>query len=394
MGFDHDLVGIGERGVNRAMGIDSGDGNLGELFAHFGLRHKRVGEFGQPNAARGERRGHRKLQTEFGFKAGLGAVVAQHRVLRAPERDRHLAHLIGLQIFAVHNVEHGVNAAVSRVAHRVALDRQARVENAQALAQIARAGLQIGLALRRDRMQETGAVLEHVRGRGEAQLGQLHRLNAGRSGAAGVQRFGHGAEVGDQPARHAAGQAQRPHAQLHRQFVQMRHRSGSGDGTEHTSRMPAFQMVLAAVAAVQLGPHFIADDIGAQQIGTGATQHMPLSQDGRRDDRARVAGQRHVVVVERVRGGAVDAGGLRTRQQNFFERHRCCRAATAAGEVGVVLEQNAHHRLGAAGEHGGGGVGDAGFGNREGFAAAGIEAWVDGKLGELKRESGHGDILM
>ena len=55
-----------------------------------------------------------------------------------------------------------------------------------------------------------------------------------------------------------------------------------------------------------LCPKFIARDIGRKRIAAAGIKRPTLCQNGGHQNRARMAGKRHVVIVEHVRRDAVD----------------------------------------------------------------------------------------
>ena len=98
---------------------------------------------------------------------------------------------------------------------------------------------------------------------------------------------------------------------------------GRADRAVQAGRMPALLVQQAGIAAEQLGPGFVAGDIGDDHVGAGGAERFGLGQDRRHQHGAGMAAQSHVVVVERMRRGAVDPGGFRRRA--LF---RCRRSAS------------------------------------------------------------------
>ena len=85
------------------------------------------------------------------------------------------------------------------------------------------------------------------------------------------------------------------------------------DGAEDAGGMPALLVVLVRVAALQVGPHLVARHVGGRHLRPAGLERLRLGQDRRHQHRARMAAQRHVVVVERMRRRAVDPGRLGRR---------------------------------------------------------------------------------
>jgi len=69
---------------------------------------------------------------------------------------------------------------------------------------------------------------------------------------------------------------------------------------------------MAGVAPGELGPGLVAGDIGGEHVAAGGAERFALGQDRRDQHGRRMTAQRgHIVVVERMPGGAVDPRGFR-----------------------------------------------------------------------------------
>ena len=112
---------------------------------------------------------------------------------------------------------------------------------------------------------------------------------------------------------------------------------GGGRGgchrAEHAGRMPALGVMRIALATDQLRPHLVADQVRADRGQARCADRFALGEHRRHEHRARMAGQRHVVVVERVCRDTVDERSL--------------------GRAGALLaEQNARLVRGSSAWHG------------------------------------------
>ena len=153
-------------------------------------------------------------------------------------------------------------------------------------------------------------VLERIGCGGQAEVRKAHRVDRAGRGTPGMQRFGHGAEIGHQAAGHAPGQGQRMSALRGREPVQMGDGGGRAHRAQHRGRVPALEMIGIGLAREQFGPDLVADQVGADRVGAGCAQALALGQHGRHQHRARVSAERDVVVVERMGRGGVDQRGI------------------------------------------------------------------------------------
>ena len=81
-----------------------------------------------------------------------------------------------------------------------------------------------------------------------------------------MQRLGHGAEIGHQPARHAGRNRERLPGLLLGKPVQISHGRRRTDGAKYARGMPSLQVVGVRLAGKQFGPDLIAHDISAQGL--------------------------------------------------------------------------------------------------------------------------------
>ncbi len=233
------------------------------------------------------------------------------------------------------------------------------------------------LALRRDGRQEAQRMLQRIGRGGETRVRQPRRHHAGMRRAAGVIRLGHGAEVGDQPRAMRGAERKGMRGLVRVEPAQRCARCGRRDGAEDAGRVPALLVVLSSVAADKLGPDLEAGNIGRRQPRAADAEGLAFRQDRRHQHRARMAAQRHVVVVEGMRGGGVD--------------QRCVRrgdALTRQVQAGVArrgrqhLAQDLRRLLHAARDHGADAVGKTGADHGERRRRHGIEAHLGYEAGE------------
>ena len=229
------------------------------------------------------------------------------------------------------------------------------------------------VALGRGGGEEAQRMLQRVGRGGEAGSRQPRRDDARVRRPSRMEGLRHGAEVGDQAGALRGAERDRLRRLVRIEAAQRGAGRSGGDGAEDARGVPALLVVLLGIAALQVGPHLVARDIGRGELRAGGAQRLALGQDGRHQHGARVAAQSHVVVVERVRGGAVDPGGLGGRH---------ARAGQVEGGVArgrsQRLQQDARRVLDAARDQGADAVGKAGVHHGEG---------VGGDVGEA--QGGH-----
>ena len=136
------------------------------------------------------------------------------------------------------------------------------------------------------------------------------------------------------------------------------------DGAEHGGRMPALAMQRHAFAHQQLGPDFEAGDIGGQHLGAARSAGLALGQDRRHQHGARMAVERHVVVIQNVSGDAVDQRRGFGRAPGAGGNERDERGA--AGITKLAIDQS-DLRVARAGDQDAETVGDAGAGDGGAF---------------------------
>ena len=96
-------------------------------------------------------------------------------------------------------------------------------------------------------------------------------------------------------------------------------RGGGGNGSEHRARVPALEMILVGIAADQLAPRPRSPPHKPSPSSRRRRRSRRLRQDGRHQDRAWVSAQSHIIIIERMRRGAVEQRGIgrpHIRQQN------------------------------------------------------------------------------
>ena len=131
-------------------------------------------------------------------------------------------------------------------------------------------------------------------------------INRRLPGAADLKRFGHGAEIGDQACGHRGGNRHCGRNTGSIEAAQFGARRGCGDWPEHRRRVPALAMQRHWLAFQKFGPDLVACDIGRQHLGAARSARLALREDRRHQHGARMAVERNVVVVQNVRGNAID----------------------------------------------------------------------------------------
>ena len=157
------------------------------------------------------------------------------------------------------------------------------------------------------RCQKSLRPFDRRRARGHAAARQLRREHAVARRESGVQRLHHRAEVLFQAGRFRRRDRQRVAARRFVQTEQPRRRRGGADRAERRRAVPAALIVPRVHRASQPRLDLEADDVRVEQRaarGAGDFGRGERRRDQRRA-RMRERDEAHVVVVERVRGGAV-----------------------------------------------------------------------------------------
>ena len=230
-------------------------------------------------------------------------------------------------------------------------------------------------------------MLECVRGGGHSRLGQARRLDAVGRGPAGMQRLGHRPEVGGQAGRQAGRDCQGMPRLLLVEAAQAGGRRGGCHGAEHAGGMPALGVMRVGLAADQLRPYLVADQVGADRGQARCADRFALGEHRRNQNGARMAGQRHVIVVERVSGHAIDERCLGRASALVTEQNARLREARALGAH--MRAHEPRHRLVTAGKHGSDRVDETGADDADRLIRDPIESGTRCECGELTGESWH-----
>ena len=75
------------------------------------------------------------------------------------------------------------------------------------------------------------------------------------------------------------------------------------------------------VAPDQLGPDFITHEICPHDLRAGSAQRLAFGHQRRNEHRARMSGERDIVIVQRVRGSTVDERGIGSGGAGCAEQH-------------------------------------------------------------------------
>src|SRR5690606_71339 len=326
--------------------VDALDAAELEQAAHF-LPPDGLVEIGLEPAGRlpGEAEADGVAEAELGLEAGGRVGDVAH--LEAGGSDPHLDTLDLGRVEGRIGPDRAcrLDRRVGAVAGRVVLEEHvggvpARAEPLDRRLRPELVGLGVGEAL--------GAV-EHVLARGEAARREPCRAQPVLGRTSGVQRLAHGAEHRLEPGRRGAGDTERARRRRRIEAEHPRARRRRAEGAERAGGVPAAGIVAVAhggaEAAFDLDP---GDEGGEQRL---AVEALPLAEGegGRHHRHGRVPGHHaeHVVEVERVRGRAIDEGGLPGRDlAAVADQSRLGIAAI----LGHLLAQHRHQRLVHAGE--------------------------------------------
>ena len=230
-------------------------------------------------------------------------------------------------------------------------------------------------------------MLQRIERRRQPGLRQARGNDAGLPGTADLEGFCHGAEIGDQAAGHRRRDCHRGRRLRRIETAQFRAGRSRGDRSKHGRRMPALAMQRHRLAQQKLGPHFVAGHIGRQHFGAARSAGFALGEDRRNQHGARMAVERHVVVVQHMRGNAVDQGrGLgaapRARGNERSERR-------AAAVAQLAIDQR-NLRIAAACDQNAEAVGDAGAGDVTAFRRNLAQAQFGDEAAKVLGERAHG----
>jgi hypothetical protein len=206
-------------------------------------------------------------------------------------------------------VQHAVDRAMRAVASRILLDAEPVLDDCPVLPESAVAAA-IGIALGRDGTEEPLRMLQRVGVGGKADLRQARGDDAGMGCLASMERLRHRAEIRHDPGALRSTQRDRCRHAGGIQLAQLGTCRCSADGAKDARRMPALLMVHRHVAPYQFGPGLVARDIGHDHVLAAGAKHLGFRQDSRHQHGGGMAAQGHVIIVERVRRGAVDPAGL------------------------------------------------------------------------------------
>ncbi len=330
---------------------------LRDQVLHVGALDEGIGQFGMAAATRDDRRRHGEFAGDLGVESVLRAMDAQDFGLRLADLEgRSPSTSSGLHRMLLAHVEHGIEGTMHRIADRIELDVEAMPQDRPVLAAVGR-----GLRYPRPRSARSRAgsrvVLDRGLGRGQAGFRQPRRQQAGLRRAADLVAAWSSIRNCRRCRRRATPRRRRLRVAIAASMAaQQRTRAGRGDRPEHRGRVPALAVVLVAVAAGHLGPDLVAADIGGDHRLCRRRRSRPLP-PGWSDTRigARMAGQAGVVVVDRVRGDAVEQRpiGCRAAEMACWRRHarakpRAAVRVTGSFQPGTMTRQ----AVGEAERHG------------------------------------------
>ena len=222
-------------------------------------------------------------------------------------------------------------------------------------------------------------MFERISRAGETQFCEARRGDAGACRQPRVQRLGHSAEIGDD-----AGTLGCADGNGHRCFfcIQPAQRSARGRSTqraEYAGRMPAFLVLLHRVAPREVSVHFVAGGVGKDHLPARCAEGFRLCEYGRYQRRARMAAAlRDVIVVKRVRSGAVDPRCIERRRAAIAEQQRGLRTRGRQH-----FPDQLRRRVITAGDGAADAIGDHQFDCRHGFSGDVFVAHTGNKLAEF-----------
>ena len=223
-------------------------------------------------------------------------------------------------------------------------------------------------------------MFERVKRCGEPGLRQPRGDYAGLRRAPDLEGFGQGAEVRNHACSHRGGDGHRRRCAVAVEATQFRTGRSGGDRATHARRMPALAMERSRLARRELGPHFVAGDIGGEHLGAACAGSFALREDRRNEHGARMPVETDVVVVEDVRGDAVDQGGSfdtapRARRYERGERH--------AGAVTHFAIDEGNRRIARARDENAEAVGDPSLRDTAAFRWNAAQAEIGDKGAEI-----------
>ena len=293
----HRLTVVGERG-RPGLGVwDVGIGKdldarhqVANIRAHDGS----VRELGLTRAAVQQRDGtgerHRELALQTGTGIGLSGQLEHQRVHAQPDLLDALRGDSATDGEVAHRVDGGMDHHAARVRlHSVVEDLPPLPEPVD----------QVGWrARRRHHRKHSAAALQRVRRARESSCRKQPCPDARRSRVAGVERFGHGAELLAVAGRLCRGDAEAMRGGCSGQAEQPDRNGRRSEGAGGAGHMPAGVVVLGVEGVTRPCGEFVAKRVRGEQIDTaGAT---PFGQRRSRgvQRRRRVKDRRHVRVIE------------------------------------------------------------------------------------------------
>ena len=228
-------------------------------------------------------------------------------------------------------------------------------------------------------------MFERVGSSGEAEFGEPRRDQAGMRRPAGMERFRHRTEIGHDAAGLRCRERDRRGRALGVEPAQIGAGRAGADRAKDAGRVPALAVMVAGVAARQLGPALVAGDIGGEHLAPAEAQRLGFGEDRWHQHGRDMAAAADIVVVERVAGGAVDPGRFR-------------RGGGLAGEIEArspgrrlqPLAQQLRRRVVGTGDHRRDCVDKAGTGDLDRLRRQLLERQIRGKPAEFLRQC-HGD---
>ena len=205
-------------------------------------------------------------------------------------------------------VQHHRNRHVGAAAARKLLDAEAGIDDVERVGPGFEDFSRVVFAGSIEHFEESLVALERVAARGEAIAGKEGGEHTVARRVADMQRLRHGAEIGFHAGGERDGARERSLGLRLVEPEQPRGGGGRAEDAERRSRVPALLVVLEMDRAGDSGLDLVAGDVGGDRVTAVGSEHLAERNDRRNEHGRRVPAQcrAHVVVVERVRGDAVD----------------------------------------------------------------------------------------
>ena len=280
--------------------------------AHLRIQIRIALEMFEHRAATHQRARHAILYAEFCVERGLRIRAVG---VRQPARGGigfDARDIFRSQFVLPAQFQHRINRSMRARTTRILFVTRTRIHDIQRLAPTLKRALEIKISGAVIQIKKSLLVFKRVVVRGKTlarqQCGHQSRARA----LSRMKRLGHGAEIGLGARRQRSRDRQRGGGLRHVQPQQARTRGGHGKHAQRGCRMPADFIVVQVDRAADARAGLETQHVRAQHIATACARHFGRRQQRGNHRRRGVAehGVGGVVVIERVRGGAVDQRGV------------------------------------------------------------------------------------